>query len=178
MSVWLGAGQIRGSEHLFNSLGFTIVSKPMGTETLAEYAKWFIVEYEVYVSLCSGNVHCLILLNSLEWEYYRWDFTNIPYNYLFEKMKRSFWCLKKPFWLQPTKHRCHPRQTTFYVGDFWVLPLFFKVVVLWKLLWRGDERQKATAERQAHLGYMCACPCSHFLRSPQSKIENCLGWGK
>ena len=23
----------------------------MGTETLAEYAKWFIVEYEVYVSV-------------------------------------------------------------------------------------------------------------------------------
>ena len=24
----------------------------MGTETLVEYAKWFLVEYEVYISVC------------------------------------------------------------------------------------------------------------------------------
>ena len=55
------------NKYLLNALEFMTVSKHMETQTLAEYAQGFIVKYEVYVScVCVGNVHCLILLNSLE----------------------------------------------------------------------------------------------------------------
>ena len=70
-------------------------------------------------------------------------------------MERSFWCLKKPFWLQLTKHRCHSRQTIFYVGDFRVLPLFSK---LWSYesYYGEGMKDKKQQQRDRRISVTCA----------------------